>query len=61
MNKVFFMVKFGNIHYFVYETSRETAKRSAHSWIGGNPDDYIVTPLTSPGDRIVLGATVLYV
>lgn len=57
---IVFMVEMGNIHVFTYQLDRESAKRDAHAWIGGNPDDYIVTPLTTPGDRIRLNMT-LYV
>lgn len=51
------MVEMGNIHYFTYTADRESAKRNAGRWIGGNPDDYIVTPLTERGDRIHFGIT----
>jgi len=51
-NKILFMVEMGNIHHITYAFDREAAKRSAHNWIGADPDDYTVTPLTSPGDRI---------
>lgn len=54
MNKIYFMVEMGNIHFFTYALNRENAKRKAVKWIGGNPDDYTVTPLTEPGDRIAL-------
>jgi hypothetical protein len=59
-NQIVFMVEYGNIHYITYAFDRESAKRSALGWIGGNSDNYIVTPLTEPGDRIHIGIT-LYV
>lgn len=31
---------------------REHAKNIARPWLGGNPDNYVVTPLTKHGDRI---------
>lgn len=31
---------------------REIAKEIAKDWLGGNPDQYIVSPLSDPGDRI---------
>jgi hypothetical protein len=52
---ILFMVESGNTHVIVYETGREQAKRAASRWLGdynGGPDNYIVTPLTAPGDRI---------
>lgn len=57
---ILFIVEMGNIHVITYAYERESAKRNAHSWIGGNYDHYIVTPLTEPGDRIHLSLT-LYV
>lgn len=53
-DRIFFMVEFGNIHFFTYAFGREDAKRRSERWIGGNPDSYIVTPLTEQGDRIAL-------
>lgn len=65
---ILFMVEYGNMHVLVTSfvrgpNAREDAKRKAHKHIGGGastvtPDDYIVTPLTEPGDRIVLDVTV---
>jgi hypothetical protein len=60
MDKVLFMVEMGNIHFFTYSYNREDAKRSAYDWMGGDPERYIVTPLTEKGDRIKLDI-VLYV
>ena len=54
MSRIYFMVEMGNVHFFTYAFNREAAKRNAVKYIGGNPDDYIVTPLTVPGDRIAL-------
>jgi len=33
---------------------REEAKREAKPELGGNPDDYIVNPLTRPQDVVVI-------
>lgn len=54
MDRIYFMVEMGNIHFFTYAFNREHAKQQAQGWIGGNPDNYTVTPLTEPGDRIAL-------
>lgn len=51
------MVSLGNIRYFTWAGDRENAKRNARSWIGGNIDQYVVTPLTEPGDRVHLALT----
>lgn len=41
-----------NLHWFGIAYNREGAKNSAHRWFGpGNPDEYVCTPLTNPGDR----------
>lgn len=52
-----FMVELGNIHYLCYAGDREDAKRRARNWIGDDPDNYIVSPLTEQGDRIHIGLT----
>lgn len=55
MDKILFLVESGNAHVVVYEQGREQAKRTASRWLGwhnGGPDNYIVTSLTEPGDRI---------
>lgn len=39
---------------------REEAKRRGRVWLGaGSPDNYIVTPITNPGDRVKLDHTTL--
>lgn len=59
MDKIFFMVEMGNIHHFVWARDREDAKTQAFPWIGANPDDYVVSPLTAKGDRVSIGVLVL--
>lgn len=56
-DKILWDVKFGNVHYIAFAVDRERAKGLAHTWIGGNPDEYTVTPITEKGDRIHLGIT----
>lgn len=53
------MVEMGNVHVITstVRADREEAKRNAHKWIGANPDTYVVTPLTAPGDRVKLDIT----
>lgn len=55
IEKILFLVKrpgqyIDNV--IVDATDREYAKRHAKHILGGNPDQYIVTPLTEPGERI---------
>ncbi len=57
---ILFMVEMGNIHFICDARDREDAKRKAYQWIGGNSDDYTVSPLTEKGDRIHMAVT-LYV
>lgn len=57
---ILFLVSFGNKKVVTYALNRESAKRNAHTWIGGNADLYTITPLTSPGDVIHLSVS-LYV
>lgn len=38
---------------------REDAKRKARYWMGGNPDEYIVTPITNPGDILKVDITLI--
>ena len=54
---ILFLVTRGNAHVVTYATDREEAKRQAHQWLGMNPEDYTVSPLTAPGDRIKLNIT----
>jgi hypothetical protein len=49
---ILFLVEMGNIHFLCYANDREDAKRQAHRWMGADPDKYIVSPLTEPGDRV---------
>lgn len=58
MYGILFMVKYGNVHVLITALDREEAKRRSFPWIGADPDYYIVTPLTEPGDRIKLDITV---
>lgn len=54
---ILWMVEFGNIHVITNGYTREDAKRSAHKWIGADPEQYVVTPLTEKGDRIKIDIT----
>lgn len=49
---ILFLVEYGNVHVIVYSPGREQAKRDAQRWLWADPDHYIVTPLTKPGDQI---------
>jgi hypothetical protein len=64
-NTIIFMVSYGNVRVITTGNNREDAKRNAANWIsyqdaysGGafrpSTDEYTVTPLTNPGDRIKL-------
>lgn len=44
----------GNVHVLTFALSREDAKRNAARWIEGDPEKYIITPLTEKGDRVKL-------
>jgi hypothetical protein len=66
---ILFMVEYGNAHVITFASGREQAKQNAKNWLGdyrrplhdfygNNPDNYTVTPLTEPGDRIHLDITV---
>jgi len=46
-----------NVKVIVWTIGRENAKRKAHEWIGNDPDKYVVTPITNPGDRVKLDIT----
>lgn len=37
---------------------REEAKRKAYGWLGLNPDDYVVLPLTNHSDRVHIDVTI---
>jgi len=54
---ILFLVKFGNINVVTWARGREDAKHRAHSWIGGDAEQYIVEPLTAEGDRVHLDIT----
>lgn len=54
---ILFLCELGNGHVVTFAVDREQAKRNARAWLGRNPDDYIVTPLTAPGDRVKLDIT----
>lgn len=57
MDNVLFLVRHGNAHVLTFAAGRESAKQNAHKWLGADKDDYIVTPLTSRGDRIHVSLT----
>lgn len=56
----FWVVELGNAHVILntQRQDREEAKYQAQKWLGGDPDDYTVTPITEPGDRVRLDVTV---
>lgn len=56
-DKILYLVSYGNIRYVTWAFDRENAKRQAQSWIGGNPDEYIVSPLSELGDRVHIALT----
>lgn len=49
---VFMVRRVGGSAFFTTAFNREGAKRNAEPWFGGNPDEYVVTPLTKPGENI---------
>lgn len=57
MDHQLFMVELANVHVITWAHNREDAKRRCKSWIGSNPDYYIVSPLTEKGDRVHLNIT----
>lgn len=54
---ILFLCTYGNAHVLTWAHDREDAKIKARHWLWYNPDNYIVTPLTAPGDRINLNIT----
>jgi hypothetical protein len=54
MNGQLFIVTRLNAHVILNARDREHAKRHTMYWLGGNPDEYTVTPLTNPGDHIFI-------
>lgn len=46
------------VHVVTQGIGREDAKRNARQYLGGSIDSYIVTPLTSPGERVYLNVQV---
>jgi hypothetical protein len=60
-NSYFWIVKHGNAHVICNTTQsdREEAKRIAGRWLGNTySDKFIVTPLTTDGDRVKLDVVV---
>lgn len=51
-NDQIYLCSLGNVKVFVIAKGREEAKKQAHGWIGGDREQYVVSPLTNPGDRI---------
>jgi len=47
----------GGVHVICTATNREYAKSKASQFLGGNPDEYIVSPLTNKGDKVHLDIT----
>ena len=54
---ILFMCEWGNAHVITWALDREDAKRKARTWLSYDPDKYIVTPLTEPGDRVHMSIT----
>lgn len=57
---IFWVVEYGNAHVILntQRPDREEAKRRAFKWLEGDPDKYVVTPITEAGDRVRLDVTV---
>lgn len=56
INKIVFLVSRPNQyieHVIIVARDREFAKSHASHILGGDPDHYVVTPLTSPGTRTI--------
>jgi len=53
-NVILFIVSDGNYHVIVTALNREYAKSKAAGFLGNDPDEYVVSPLTKPGDSIHL-------
>jgi hypothetical protein len=55
MDKIIFLVtrEGFTVNVIVETTDRESAKCHADHFLGGDPDRYVVTPLTKPGDNTV--------
>jgi hypothetical protein len=51
-NKRFFIVSSGVLHVITNSMDREGAKINAQPFLAGNPDHYVVSPLTNPGDVV---------
>jgi hypothetical protein len=49
-----FLVSLDNIRVIIWATGREDAKRQAKSWLRGDADSYIVSPLSESGDKVHL-------
>lgn len=41
----------------VWAGDREDAKRKARTWLARDPDHYICTPVTNPGDKVKVDIT----
>lgn len=58
MTRTWLVTQDSNKHVIVHLAGdREDAKRYAHDWLGGNADDYTVTPLTNHGDLVHFNIT----
>jgi hypothetical protein len=51
-------VKFADRVCIVSASDRENAKRNAYTWMGGDIEQYIVSPLTTPESQVHLAITV---
>lgn len=48
------LVTLGSKRVILSALDREYAKSKAHQYLGGNPDNFTVTPLTEHGDTVYL-------